>query len=1290
MSIVQEKYQNIAPKMTYLSDEVILAQAWKKTNTYIRRHNWYADVLELDCSTIDLENKLAEWATEIENRTYKVDAMRLVLAPKNKRWFFSKQDDKHSFDSWSSRSDNEEGKTSEQKLRPLAHLKIKDQTVATAVMLCLADAVETAQGPTDENDFLIAQQQKVYSYGNRLHCDWEHYPNKRKSASFGWGNSKCYRQYYEDYKNFLQRSRSICQHYDSIIDSKRNLYVVSFDLKEFFDHIDTNALIGQLQLLYSNYFSDYNLSQDLNDQDDFWAMTADIFNWYWEESDLEYSETNLERPLPKGIPQGLVAGGFFSNAYLYGFDKIVGNRINRSYKNHSLLIRDYCRYVDDIRLVVEVDSEMPMYRVEELAEELIDKYLETHLNKIDATSRINLNQGKTKVIPYRQLSTQNNVSSLMNMFQSVLSGTPDAESLRQAAGGLDSLLQMSDQLEDQETDNKNRLDLSKISTPHIDVRDDTLKRFVATRMVKSLRLRRGMTNLSEKLRRADTEENLTAGQMLDHEFETAARKLIGCWAGNPSLTLVLRCGLDLFPDPCLLVPIIDALKSKMYDIPDDNPICLREMKSAEYISADLLKAAATEIGYRPETVYPESADLQEFREELAIFAREIISDRSESPWYVKQQAILFLISIGDYGFSLKGNNEELHQYSLLQEAKLYRSTQKAKIIDRLAVSIVAQQISPNTKKYVSWFIEWMNKRTISKGERKKVILTLFMNRPDLMVEIINSKRMRIAKWSEEIPSEIKNALIREGTQKVILEGNKTLPLLRVIQSESNPFYQENAILLLAKAILTSKDVDKMLEDPTVNEFKVKCKDWRKIQDPTQGEKFISVTYTRSGDSNFNQTPTWIPVNYKWVYSLGRILRSCLTGEHDFTSHTFLLREDPCSYKGIRSTWYTRRLGLNNHPQGLLREPSPITPWLSELLIRLLQWPGIRQWGDLVQGFEKIQNTGELLRIIEDRIEFQSKIFGRLSNTPFYILPSPIQGRREDNKLQVAIVQPLLPQMSDFNAKDPMHWTPSYRAKHRNHIASICNLVSSHLKSTRSAQQSINVNSEDKKTKDLDLIVFPELTVHPDDIDLLRGLSDATKANIFAGLTFICPNTSASSFPTNQALWILRIERSTGREFRYVYQGKQHMTKPEKAMKIRSYRPYQVIIELKNSKQEITRLSGAICYDATDLSLVADLKEVSDIFVIAAMNKDVQTFDNMVSALHYHMYQPVILANTGEFGGSTVQAPFTGLAKQIAHVHGNQQISVSMFEVDASLFKGNSMPSQKPEVKGFPAGYKGRD
>jgi hypothetical protein len=64
------EYEDLPPKGEKLADVVVLAQAWKKSHTFIRRHNWYADVLELDVSTVDLEGRLVQWASEV---------MRLVV-----------------------------------------------------------------------------------------------------------------------------------------------------------------------------------------------------------------------------------------------------------------------------------------------------------------------------------------------------------------------------------------------------------------------------------------------------------------------------------------------------------------------------------------------------------------------------------------------------------------------------------------------------------------------------------------------------------------------------------------------------------------------------------------------------------------------------------------------------------------------------------------------------------------------------------------------------------------------------------------------------------------------------------------------------------------------------------------------------------------------------------------------------------------------------------------------------------------------------------------------------------
>jgi hypothetical protein len=75
------------------------------------------------------------------------------------------------------------GKTAS-KLRPLAHVTLRDQVAATAIMLCLADRVETAQGDPRSPLVAVEDRQRVISYGNRLFCD-----SDGKLLQHRWGSN---------------------------------------------------------------------------------------------------------------------------------------------------------------------------------------------------------------------------------------------------------------------------------------------------------------------------------------------------------------------------------------------------------------------------------------------------------------------------------------------------------------------------------------------------------------------------------------------------------------------------------------------------------------------------------------------------------------------------------------------------------------------------------------------------------------------------------------------------------------------------------------------------------------------------------------------------------------------------------------------------------------------------------------------------------------------------------------------------------------------------------------------
>jgi hypothetical protein len=137
------------------------------------------------------------------------------------------------------------------------------------------------------------------------------------------------------------------------------------------------------------------------------------------------------------------------------------------------------------------------------------------------------------------------------------------------------------------------------------------------------------------------------------------------------------------------------------------------------------------------------------------------------------------------------------------------------------------------------------------------------------------------------------------------------------------------------------------------------------------------------------------------------------------------------------------------------------------------------------------------------------------------------------------------------------------------------------------------------------------------------------------------------------------------------QGKGNLAKLEEELnspvtRIMGFRPCQWLVGYDWShslEDDPLWLSAAICYDATDLRLASDLRDRSDVFAIPALNQDVGTFDHMAQALHYHMYQLVLVANNGAFGGSNAHVPCgETYQRQVFHTHGQPQATISFLEI----------------------------
>lgn len=1282
MSVVASRYERLGPSLSLLADEAVLAQAWKKADAYIRRHNWYADILELEEVSLLLPRTLQVWQHQISIGDHSsASPLRLVPAPKNGKWYFPSKDDGGD---WKFKPINKPdgSQQTEPDLRPLAHVSIREQVMASAVMLCLADAVETLQGNTDSASYVSKTQarQQVCSYGNRLFCDWRKDSDGRQQARFRWGNATTYSQFFVDYERFLERPAEVCREALPTLHDER-LFVVKLDLAKFYDCVNQPAVVSRLRDLYQSYATKFSIPYTASEAESFWQAVEKIIHWQWSSTD-----STCRSDLKLGLPQGLVASGFFANAYMHDFDQMVLDGLRQGFvirvklndATVSARLIDYCRYVDDMRLVVAIPTDAAQSMALETLANAMSDWANNLINWCfkDAHNGLETKKEKSEAVAWEDFAVQGSTSRFMRGVNGQISTAPDPATLLQATGSLDHLLWLADALEDAGDVDENPLALARISLPRADVRDDTVKRFAANRLRQVLRMRRSMADPELPAEDALASIEVSERQALDHEMETIARKLVACWSRNPALASVLRCGLDIFPSTELLRPVLQALQLKLS--PDANPA---ERDVSLFVLSDLFRAGAVETGlHRPES-YPASADIPGYRKELLQTALEIVANEN-LPWYLHQQAALFL-SVMQYPTALP-QSTELVSYRALHEALRLSLPANVEISTGLTAGLLVMRITGQRDKFVIWLGNWLQRLTVK--ESSKLIDDIAMIEPRVLGELHTSwvGRGKVG-WIKHVERYLSPHQAQDTSLRIKNWPGGKRSLLAIVAHPENPFVQENALLKLAAELLKVAPSGFLDNDGAgLDWLSVDCVDWSKIQDPT-----TPLTLTIKAPNKivhpWNEKPSWCSEELAWAYRLGRLLRSAIIGESDFTTRFFPLREEQFDrYRGIQSSWYKRRLGLMPLSRGLGEEPTPISPWLNELVMRLLQWPGLEISRNVVEGFAEVSCPSDLLKLVKARLAEQGRIYGRQSNLPAYLLPIECSKETNLSAFKVALVQSLMPRDSDFSEADPLQWTEPYRSRHRAHLAAMCRLLGQQLAAARFA----NRKSAAQRKAQLDLIVFPELAIHPDDMWLLHRLSDSTGAVIFAGQTFV--EHPYLKKPINRAVWLLRQESAAGRQIIRAYQGKQYGIPWELKAGVVGHRPYQVIVEFKDQHGVTAKLTGAICYDATDLKLASDMRDITDGFVIAALNRDIGTFDTMATALQFHMYQPIMLANTGQFGGSNAQAPFKAHhERQIAHVHGNNQAVISIFDVDLLAFQSIRKIEQSKEKKAAPAGFAGR-
>ena len=332
--------------------------------------------------------------------------------------------------------------------------------------------------------------------------------------------------------------------------------------------------------------------------------------------------------------------------------------------------------------------------------------------------------------------------------------------------------------------------------------------------------------------------------------------------------------------------------------------------------------------------------------------------------------------------------------------------------------------------------------------------------------------------------------------------------------------------------------------------------------------------------------------------------------------------------------------------------------MEDLLYDLLRWPGS---GILSPS----RSLTEIRAAIKSRVNALILQYGTHSRTLFLEQSAPLLYRPKHatawrRPLRIGVVQTVIPDLGDYvhyaTAPD-LSGDPAFRLRHRAHLAAALQGVNQ-MRRLRDTHR--GMARDDGQT--IDLLVFPELAVHPDDVGpLLVPFARKHRCLLLFGMVYHAEPRLAGSPLINSCQWLIpEWTRNRGFQLRAVEQGKLHLTADEMSLTPTpvGFRPAQWLVEYMWSSNRDHRpltITASVCYDATDLTLAADLRSRSDLYIICALNRDVGTFDRMSEALHYHMYQGVLLVNNGQFGGSSFFMPFEKpFHRQVFHFHGQPQ------------------------------------
>ena len=1268
--------QILNPSLEDLGLECVLMQAWKKTSSYLRTHSWYADTLDIDYQSLRIPAFLAEIQEAIDSyTTWTPEPLELVPAPKTQKWYV---DDSGN---WTPRLNQEYQK----KLRPLAHVELRDQVVATAIMLCLADRVETRMSdsrlPVDSEE----NRRRVLAYGHRLLCD----DMEGGRLRHRWGSAKLYRQYFQDYQTFLRRPRVVAESVDT--DSPDfEIAIVQSDLSKFYDRVQPDLLRQKIE----------QLRQD-GDDPRFFELAGLVFDWRWadtQRASRHSREQELDGFMNVALPQGLVASGFFANVVMQDFETglraAIGQVIDQDL---DIKLLDAAYYVDDFRFVVQIPRSNPSL-AEGTVREAISRWLQRQLDTTAPGLQVEPNK-TTVTVEGRDRRFLVPQSLAANRIQSDTSGVFDMLHGTELIGAIEGFFhtqkRYSTETEPEE------LGRTGLLVGLSDMRDETAARFAAGRFRRTFRslrpiLQHDNQSAGQRVAHMDEEPDDEGSEyslvlsrvQLDERAKLFAALLIEEWTANPANVRLLRVALDMYPDPQFLEEVLGLLKPGWTH--EGSRGARREIRL--YCLAELFRAGATETGIVSEQeCLPQGVDVDSYhrrllREAQSIFSQFVSGQSSHYrlPWYLMQQVFLYLAARDAFSEGLSelgakgGPLLAVHR----RFAKFLGGDSPQGLDERSSFLVMAR---------TGFSLDRLVDRIAQQGVSAKFLFHVEECSPGTASVLWEAARPAAG-------SALTQMAERLGLQpRAVSDAVVCLPDLA--SRRLNPFFTEPNLLAFARWLL---GLPEAAFDPPLTPWQIECG----LESDEQGDQFGRIDpeafRTRrsvSTAARLFEAPDWCETpEERRRYQIGALLRFAIRGTTDFFAGIPNSgRHVAPRYTRSISHWEQQRYSGFQGRNAFGPPWLPISSFMEDLLYDLLRWPGS---GSLSRGRTLI----EISTAVESRQRSLKVQYGDHSGTIFLEQSAPFPGRPKhatdwERLLRIGVVQTVIPDVNDYSdhATAPdLSGDPAFRFKHRAHLVAALEGVNQ-MRRLRGTHR--DVAGDDGQP--IDLLVFPELAVHPDDVrPLLVPFARKHRCILLFGMVYHSEPRLAGSPLINSCQWLIpEWTKARGFQLRAVEQGKLHLIEGEKSLQPApvGFRPAQWLVEYAWSSEPNLRpltISASVCYDATDLTLVADLRSRSDLYIICALNRDVGTFDRMSEALHYHMYQGVLLVNNGQFGGSSLFMPLDKpFQRQVFHFHGQPQAAIAFAEISPKKLvnrpeNGGDSKAAPPEGawKKTPAGW----